>query len=82
MVAIFEEMIDWFIKGYEMKKADLDSQKYYEEEIYSVLCNKTFGLKLGNVVNQVSKTKNRSHDRYYLIKESIERNIRGMCIST
>jgi hypothetical protein len=72
----FEEKIDKFTKGYEMKKPHLDYWKYSEEEGYNAFSNKTFGLRLGSVVKKVSTTKGKSHDRYYLINEGIKNKYR------
>jgi hypothetical protein len=41
----FEEQIERFIKGYEMKKAYLNSKKYREEEWNNAFSNKTFGMR-------------------------------------
>jgi hypothetical protein len=68
----FEKKIERFIKGYEMKKAYSDSKKYCEEEGYNVLRNKTSGLRRGNVVNRISTTKNKTHYRYFLIRDSLK----------
>jgi phage/plasmid-associated DNA primase len=46
----FEEKIDKFIKGYEMKKAYVDYKKYCQKEGYNVFSNKTFGLRSGRVI--------------------------------
>jgi hypothetical protein len=37
-----EEKRDWFIKGYEMKKAYRNDQNYSEEEGYNAFINKAF----------------------------------------
>jgi hypothetical protein len=55
-----------------MKKANSDYKKYWEEEDYNAFSNKTFGLRLGRVVNKMSTTKNKNHFRYYLIKDSVK----------
>jgi hypothetical protein len=67
---LFEEYIDRFLKGYEMKKSYSDTKKYAEEEGYNAFSNMSFELVLGNIVNKISTTKNKTHYRYYLIKES------------
>jgi hypothetical protein len=64
---LFEEKIERFIKGSEMKKAYRDYKNHYEEESYNAFSNKTFRLRLGNVVNKMSTIKNKTHYRYYLI---------------
>jgi hypothetical protein len=68
----FEEKIDKFIKGYEMKKAYSDYKKYCQGEGYNAFSNKTFSLRLGDVVNKMSTTKNKNHFRYYLIKDRVK----------
>jgi hypothetical protein len=66
----FEEKIDRFIKGYEMKKVFTDDKKSCEEDGYNAFSNKTFGSRLGSVVNKMSTTKNRNHYKYLLIKDN------------
>jgi hypothetical protein len=74
----FEEKKDMFIKRYEIKKACSDYKKYSEEDSYNIFSNKTFGLRLGSVVNKVSKTKNKTHYMYFMIKDSVENKYRNI----
>jgi hypothetical protein len=45
MILVFEDKIDSFTKGYELKKAYSDYKKYCEEESYNGFSNKAFGLR-------------------------------------
>jgi hypothetical protein len=76
----FEEKIDRFIKGYEMTKADTDNKKWCEAEDYNAFSNKRFGLRLGSIVNKLSTTINKTHYRYYLIKDSVKNKYGGVKI--
>jgi phage/plasmid-associated DNA primase len=58
-----------------MKKLYEYYEKYCEEEGSNAFSNKTFGLRLGSVVNKLSTTKNKTCYRYYLIKDSVKNNI-------
>jgi phage/plasmid-associated DNA primase len=55
-----------------MKKAYEDYKKYCEEEGYNAFSNKAFWLRLGSDVNNLWSTKNKTHCRVYLIKDSIK----------
>jgi hypothetical protein len=68
----FEEKIDMFSRGYEMKKAYSNYKNYYEEEVTMEFYNKTFGVRLGRVVNKMSTTKNKTRYRYYQMKDSVK----------
>jgi hypothetical protein len=70
MIVIFEEKIDIFTKGTEMKKDCTDYKKYCEEESYNAFSNKAFRLGLRSVRNKFSTTKKTTHHMYYLIKEN------------
>jgi hypothetical protein len=63
LLLFFEEKIVRFIKGYEMTKTFASYKNNCEEGGYNALSNKTFGLRLCNVVNKLSTTKNKTHCR-------------------
>jgi ribosomal protein S21 len=70
----FEKKIDRLIKGNDMEKAYLKYKKSCEEEGYNSFRNKTYGSRYLSATNKISRTKNKSHYRYYMIKDCVKNN--------
>jgi hypothetical protein len=70
MVVAFEEKVNMFTKGNEIKKVYTYYKKYGEEDDYNTFSNKAFRLRLESVLNKFSATKKMTHHMHNLMKEN------------